>query len=154
MSGARHRLAEDGACERCRVAYPWPSPECRAGRARSSTPFRHPHKSIVTPEWMRVEIETRAALGTTPLSRDEIIDRVLELRIPQRKEQPRPDRIGTCTTCGSEFRHRTSRRKTCSQACYDEARNAGRRAYYALKLGRRGKGVGRIQAPDSGSGVA
>lgn len=66
----RHTLGRFGACKACREPYPWASDTCLANVTHSK--FHGFSESAYGRE-----CETRAALGTTPLTLREWSDRVL-----------------------------------------------------------------------------
>lgn len=140
MPRLRHSLGEDGSCARCGERYPWPAPECpRATRApeRALRRMRGRVDPVIMPEWRRVESDTRAALGTTPLSFDEVVARVLAMRLPEVGVVARLERTLDCVVCGSPFLTSHSRRRTCSEPCRVEAQRVKAAAYWARYRSRR-----------------
>lgn len=146
MAARRHAMADDATCVRCGLPYPWPTTDCpkkvRAG-PRPMRRLRGRLDPVMMPEWRRVESDTRAALGTTPLSLDEIVARVLALRLPEVGVVARLERSVGCIICGAAFRTSHSRRKTCSEPCRAEAQRIKAAEYWARYRVRRESQRGR-----------
>ncbi len=78
-------MGEEGTCVRCGDGWPWSSEAaCYKRGGRSS------NLSVASELAQRLarEIETRAALGTTPISRDEVIEIVLREPLPRQGRPP------------------------------------------------------------------
>ncbi len=72
----RHEMGETGECVRCGAGYPWPAVDCTRphGKGRG---YCYAVKGGEFAGWLAREGETRHALGTTPITRTELIDIVM-----------------------------------------------------------------------------
>lgn len=83
-------MGELGTCARCGADYPWPLGQAcvkaRSPRSRFATTTYSEFAA-----WLAREHETRAALGSTPLVKSELVDFIVAYaELPQRERMERP----------------------------------------------------------------
>lgn len=87
-------MGETGACDRCGAAYPWPREALCSRPHGQGRGYRYAIPGGEEARRHAREQETRAALGTTPITQSDLIREVLGQPAVRRGRAPASERFG------------------------------------------------------------